>query len=381
MIEERIAFADHVVAGIRSERQLAEELGLSRSTVRKALEVLVEKGTLNRQANGRLDVAEVSGAYRIKTVGFVAPVGTNVNRDEWRETLNGVVEGLGLGPNVVIRSVAYGHWADPVIQEALANLDGAFFMTNSASMPGWLLTKIVESPCKIVFLNNDQTAAGIPSVNLFPAKSEHKLFDYLVRLGHRAIDCLNTQKADAVIEKRISEWESYVHRPGFRGRYLSLEQHKPVESAYRLVRDTIGGGEPLATALFCTTGPAAIGAMRAILESGLRVGHDVSVCAVNSEGLGRYLNPTLTALEAPPRALYLRSALEWMIGAHTWRGPLLVQPEDLPLFEGESTGPAPDAAFGNSLADLAAASGLNSADSDGQMVTSKSFLRLHGQTS
>jgi len=341
MIQERIAFADHIVAGIPSERKLAEELGLSRPTVRKALEALVEQGVLNRQDNGRLDVAEMSEAYRIKTVGFISPVGTNANRDEWRETLNGVVEGLGLGPNVVVRSVAYGHWADPVIQEALANLDGAFFMSNAATIPDWFLAKIKESSCRVVYLNNDQSAAGIPSINLFPAQAERKLFDYLVRLGHKSIDCVNTQKASGVIENRISEWRSYVEERHLRGRLISLEMHKPVESAYRLIRDAINGGEPLATALFCTTGPAAIGALRAIHEAGLKPGDDISVCAVNSEGLGRFLTPSLTALEAPPRAIYLRPALEWIIGLRPWRGPLLIEPEDIPLFEGESTGPAP----------------------------------------
>jgi len=341
MIEERIAFADHVVTGIPSERQLAEELGLSRFTVRKAVEGLVEKGTLSRQENGRLGVAPQSGAGRAKTIGFIAPVGPSANRDEWRESLRGVVDSLDLGPGVVVRTVTYGHWADPVLQEALAAFDGAFFMAISENIPNWLRSKIHESRCRLMALDSDQSRAGLPSVLLFSPAAEPKLFDHLYRLGHRRIDCINTQYEDAVIKDRIAAWRVYQEARGIGGQLLSLTHDRPIELAYRLVRDFLYQGRDLAPALFCTTGPAAMGAMRAVHEAGLKIGHDISVCAVNSEGVGRYLMPSLTALEAPPRGLYLRRALEWMLGHGEWQGPLVIQPEDVPLFEGESTGPCP----------------------------------------
>jgi LacI family transcriptional regulator len=121
----------------------------------------------------------------------------------------------------------------------------------------------------------------------------------------------------------------------------SLTGRKPIESAYQTIREALEEGRPVGSALFCTTGPAAIGAMRALHESQLEIGSDVSVCAVNSEGLGKFLLKSLTALEAPPRSLYLRKVSEWMLGDGDWEGPLLIQPDDVPLFAGESTGPAP----------------------------------------
>jgi DNA-binding LacI/PurR family transcriptional regulator len=340
LIEKRIAFADHVVAGIPSERQLAEELGLSRTTLRKALQQLMDQGTLTRLENGRLEVASATDKPRLHTVGFIVPAGTSANRDEWRESLESVVQGLSQQYSVVIRTITYGHWADPSIQEALAGFDGAFFMTDSESIPKWLLTKIKESACRVVCLDKDQSDAGLPSVQLFPPTGERKLFDLLYRFGHRRIDCLNTQGEDAVIQGRIAAWQDYVNSSGIEGQLHTLMMRKPAESAYQLVRDSLQEGRALGSALFCTTGPAAIGAMRALHEAGLKIGDDVSVCAVNSEGIGRYLLRSLTALEAPPRALYLRRACEWMLGKEQWQGPLLVQPSDVPLFEGESTGPA-----------------------------------------
>lgn len=341
LIEKRIAFADHVATGIPGERQLAEELGLSRTTIRTALHQLVEQGTLIRQENGRLEVAVTTQNARTRTIGFIAPVGTSSNRDEWRESLDSVVQGMAQEYSIVVRAVAYGHWADPAIQEALTGFDGAFLMASSENIPPWLLTKIKESPCRILSLDRDLTASGLPSLLLFPSFAERKLFDHLSRFGHRHIDCLNTQEEDAVIKDRIAAWKEYIDSRGMEGQLHSLARRKPAESAYQLVRDALQEGRRLASALFCTTGPAAIGAMRAFHEAGLKIGDDVSVCAVNSEGIGRLLLRSLTALEAPPRALYLRQACQWMLGEQEWQGPLLIQPNEVPLFEGESTGPVP----------------------------------------
>jgi DNA-binding LacI/PurR family transcriptional regulator len=341
LIEKRIAFADHVVTGIPSERQLAEELGLSRTTVRKAVQHLLDQGTLTRQSNGRLDVALASDKPPTKTIGFIAPVGTSSNRDEWHESLSGVVQALPETQPIVMRTVLYAHWADPAIQEALAGFDGAFFFGPAEIIPKWLLTKIQESTCRVISVDKDYSAFGLPSIQLFTPTAENKLFDHLLRLDHRRIDCVNTQFEDPVIQNRIAAWKAYLESRDLKGQLHSLTQRKPIESAYRIVRDALQDGRLLASALFCTTGPAAIGAMRALHEAGLKVGDDVAVCAVNSEGFGRYLLPSLTALEAPPRSLLLHRSVEWMMSDEEWQGPLLVQPEDVPLFEGESTGPAP----------------------------------------
>lgn len=341
LIEKRILFADHVVAGIPSERQLADELGISRTTVRKAVQQLMDKGTLERQENGRLQVSEQAGQTRVRTIGFITPEGTSANREDWRESLSRIVQSIGEEHQVVLRSVVYGHWADPAIQESLASFDGAFFLTNSEGVPNWLMKKIIESPCRVVSLDWDYSDAGLPSIQLLTPSAEQQLFDHLIRLGHRRIDCLNTQAVDSVIQNRIAVWQQYNDVRGMNGQLHSLTLSKPVESAYQLVRDIVHDGGSLGTALFCTTGPAAIGAMRALHEAGLKIGDDVSVCAVNSEGVGRYLQPSLTALESPPRAPYLRRALDWMLGDGAWQGPQLVEADDVPLFEGESTGPAP----------------------------------------
>jgi DNA-binding LacI/PurR family transcriptional regulator len=203
------------------------------------------------------------------------------------------------------------------------------------------MANIRRSRCRLIVLDQDETAGGLPSVVLFPPAEEVRLLEHLADHGHKRIDCINTQSRDGVIQDRIETWRQFIDRNGLSGQLRSQPIFEPIEGAYRLVKDLLHEGRPLGTAQFCTTGPAAIGAMRALHEAKLEIGQDVSVCAVNDEGLGRYLLKSLTALESPPRALYLRQAVQWMFGDADWEGPLLVQPRQVHLFVGESTGPAP----------------------------------------
>lgn len=337
VIEERIANADHLLEGLPSERRLAEELGMSRTTVRAAIKRLLAKGVLARGGNGRLAVGQAGNGQGLKTIGLLMPVGGSPDMELWRRGVAGALEGYA----VTLRPVTYAHLGDAAIAEALASFDGAFFIPPTQDLPRWLLAMLQEARGRIVVLDQDETAAGLPSVIMFPPAAERKLLDHLLALGHRRIDCLITQQDNDLEHGRVAAWRQYLAEKGLAGQLRVRMTERPLESGYDLIHDTLAEGRPLAEAIFCTSAPAAVGAMRALHEAGLEIGRDVSVCAVNDEGMGRYLLKTLTALESPPRAHYLRQAVEWMLrGEGPWEGPLLIQPDEVPLFVGESTGPA-----------------------------------------
>lgn len=337
VIEDRIANADHLLEGVPSERRLSEELGMSRTTVRSAVQRLVKNGVLMRSSNGRLTVGRAGRARCTKTLGLVMPVGAASDFELWRQGVSGALEGSG----VTLRTVTYAHFGDSSIAEALAHFDGVFFIPTRQDLPVWLIGLLQEAKGRVVVLDQDESAAGLLSVIMFPPASERKLLDHLVALGHRRIDCLITQEDNDLTHGRVGFWRQYLEENNLTGQLRARMVSRPLESGYQLIRETLAEGRPLGSAIFCTSGPAAIGAMRALHEAKLEIGRDVSVCAVNDEGLGRYLLKSLTALESPPRAQYLRRPVEWMLeGEAAWTGPFLIQPEDVPLFVGESTGPA-----------------------------------------
>jgi len=339
LLRMRIEQGDLLLKGeLPSERDLTLQTGMSRTTIRKALKLLFEQGVLAREGRRRALVA--GGAEQGKNlpaVAFLVPAVFSQDHGLWWDGVVTVFEGI----EVILRPVSYVYFEDPIVHETISRYDGVFFIPPSKNIPRWLADKMHDAPCRIAVLDQDESRNGFVSVKLFPPASESKLMDHLVALGHQRIDCLNTQAEDAVILERISGWRNYLEKRGLTGVLRSQPDSKPLSAAYDAVSRSLREGHLLGTALFCTTGPCAVGAMRALQEAGLEVGRDISVCAVNDEGIGRYLLKSLTALESRARSLYLRPVAEWMLSDQPWKGPLLVVPRDVPLFIGESTGAAP----------------------------------------
>ena len=337
LIRKRILHGDHALNGIPSERLLADELGISRQTVRSALQLLEEEGLLVRQPNRRRTVArDDQWASQMHTIGFVKHSNSSHNHALWSQAIRTALEGR----NCTLRTLTFEHYGDASIAAALAGFDGIFFLPPAEEIPGWLTSKMRQSDCKVIVLDQDATRAKLRSVVMFPPQAEWKLLEHLVELGHDRIDCVNTQTRNRIIEGRIAAWQCYISDRKLVGKLHSLTEFIPIDSAYQLVKNRLLNGKQLGSALICTTGPAAIGVMRAFHNAGIKVGRDVSVCAVNDEGLGPYLIPSLTCLQSPTRAPHLERAINWILNDH-WEGPLLIQPDDVPVFIGASTGLAP----------------------------------------
>ena len=339
LLRNRIMNGDHTINGISGERVLAAEFGIGRVTLRRAIRILEEEGVLVRQSNGRLAVASNErGPEQKRIIGFVHPNHSDPGHEYrlWSEAVRVAVESR----NCTFRTITFNHFSDSSIASAIDGLSGMFFDPLGNEIPEWLSSKMRNSNCKVVVLCHDATSVGLPSLVMFPLNAERKLLSHLVQLGHQRIDCLNTQARDGIIDARIEGWRSFIAEKRLAGQLHSLTEFRPINSAYQLVKNRLVEGKPIASALVCTTGPAALGAMKAFRDAGVEVGKDVSVCAINDEGLGPYLNPTLTCLQSLPRAPLLDMALRWMLDGE-WTGPKLLQPEDVPMFLGESTGPAP----------------------------------------
>jgi len=345
MIRKRLEHGDHAAGRLPGERQLAVELGLSRPTVRKALQQLADEGLLARGATGRLHVASdrpagggAGGAGPRQLIAFLHPGRIDGESALWRDGVYDAAEARG----AVVRSLGYEHYGDAIFSTALDGFDGVFLLPLAeGKLPPPLLRRMTTARARLVMLDQDETAVGLRSVIVFPFASGDKLLEHLSTLGHRRIDCINAHSHNPVIEARIAGWRAFIERTGIAGELVTTKGAGGIEDAYKLMSARLKSGKAPAAAVYGITVHAAIGAMRALHEHGLRIGRDVSVCAVNDEGLGRFLVPSLTCLQTPPRARYLRKAVDWMTGRIEWARPTLVQPTDAPLFIGESTGPAP----------------------------------------
>jgi hypothetical protein len=340
-IERRVVVGDYVLNNLPGERKLAMEFGVSHMTARKAVQHLVGNGTLMRDASGNRTTQPRPSAVEKKCVAYVAPAFESGGTTTWYYALNNLMK----RHHGVVRPVLYTHEADPAIHEALTGDFAGVFIIPPHRTSRLLLQHMVRERSRIVTLWHDLTEHGIPCIEVSPPRATAKLVEYLESLGHRSIDCLNTEPNNVVISARIQSWNSAIKARGLKG---ELHNH-PVEpfqhsgiAAYDYMHRRLAAGPLSATAVVCVTNSAAIGLSRACGEAGVKIGRDLSICGVGEFALARLQTPSLTIVKPADFETYLSMGLDWIQsgGKDTGRS-LRFEPDDVPLWIGESTGLAP----------------------------------------
>jgi hypothetical protein len=339
LLETRIARGDYAMTLFPTEHGLAEEMGVGRMTARRAILRLADKGLIFRDTSGRMSVTTERLADRPMHIGFVAATLSSASL-RWQQAAEENVKAVGGH----MRVVTYFHWDDPTLLEVTDSFDGIFLIPPAETLPTSLAERLLGSRARIVALGADFSPLGLRSIDTVSTRSVDALLEHLKQLGHRQISIINTQPLVPAIEERLTHWQNWMVRHSYSGELINEPEASygdPMKRAYTVMNERLAAGHGFGgTAILCTTLPATLGIMRAANEHGLKIGQDISVCTVNDEGLARFLSPTLTSTQLIGSNLLLRDCIEWMSGGE-WVGPLLKTSDDVGLFVGDSTGPAP----------------------------------------
>ncbi|MEM7623978.1 MAG: substrate-binding domain-containing protein, partial [Planctomycetota bacterium] len=345
VIERKIAAGEYMLSDLPGERRLAEEVGVSYMTARKAVLRLIDKEVLSRKPNGSLTVhPRLHGDVKQHRIALLSPAypAAHLVRLRLEVTRWAMKDGLQF------RAFEYIHWDDAIVRQAVDGCDGLVVIPSTEAIPERLLGSFSAAGSKVLCLDGDMTDHGIPSIRLFSREHIRALFDHLRSLGHRRISCLNTQGRNAEIEARIGQWRAWLTENDATGA-LWDDPAPPFEDPMARARDAMHGilaaaDGPLG-AIVCTTQPAAVGAMRACYDRGVVVGRDVSICTINNEPTGEFFCPSLTGLEMPDIEPLLERCYGWFTAENDnpFTGELLITPAQPALLRGESTGNAPDA--------------------------------------
>jgi DNA-binding LacI/PurR family transcriptional regulator len=336
VIERRIRAGDYLLSSIPGERKIAEETGVSYMTARRAVLKLLDQKVLIRQPSGALDI-HPSYAKQAKPAEVVLLYPAFAST--YLTQLRGLVSAFADRRGVRLRPAQYVHWDESTVVEAAEQARGAFVIPSGAELPGRLIDTFRDN--KVVILDGDLSDAGIPSVRLFSEENIELVFNHLYELGHRRIDCVNTQNQNAEIERRIAIWRRWTLNKSVKGKLWDDPAPvftDPTIVAYNLMSRILDENQVEATALVGTTCPAAIGMIRACWERGQPVGKAISICSINIEPPAEFFCPSITGLNLPSLDCVLKSCFDWMFGADAYAGSALLEPMQTSLFEGESTG-------------------------------------------
>jgi len=304
------------------------------------VQLLKQRGLLEKRGPGRRKSSVRRVSKQPFTVGLLMPVSTTAYAWTWQSAVLASASRRG----IVVREVVCRHWTDTMVSESLKGFDGVFALQFPPELPGHTRQILTASGTPMISLDQDLTGCGIPSLLAFPPACSTVLLDHFYRLGHRRISCLNTFPLVADIPQRIAQWNDWMGEKGLEAHVIGrpppsfLGTEVYFRRAHKLVYEMARKKKLPATAFFCPTVWSALGAMRALQEAGLRVGRDVSVGAVNDEGMAELVYPALTSVRMPDLGPQLGRCLDWMLAGGKRQGDLRLRPPRTCFFEGGSSG-------------------------------------------
>jgi len=158
----------------------------------------------------------------------------------------------------------------------------------------------------VVSISGHKKMRGVTNVMLDHDHSAALALQHLYDLGHRDIAFMKGQPHALDSDWRWQSIRQIAERIGIRMRpdlcvHIRNNSWSP-ELGYPVVRDLLATGRHF-TAIFCFNDIAAIGAIRAIKDAGLRCPEDISVVGFDDIASAAYHTPSLTTIRQPLRRM------------------------------------------------------------------------------
>jgi LacI family transcriptional regulator len=129
----------------------------------------------------------------------------------------------------------------------------------------------------------------------------YDMTNYLIHRGHRKIAIIN---GDTEIDNYKQRFEGYKAAladndiPINNEFILNTDSSISMQESYDLINKLLSSGN-IPTAVFATSDPKAIGAMKAIADRGYNVPGDISVVGFDNIEMAQFMTPSLTSYDQP----------------------------------------------------------------------------------
>lgn len=296
---------------IPSERELAEELGVSRTTVRNAVLALTSRGMFDRSIGQGTFVkrgpASREAVRATKgTLGYVVCKARAARRPLASESFyfdvfSGIEEETARSGRHTLFSYLDDFDSEEVDAFAsfLDKVDGV--VVEEASNRDFL-ARLKESGTPAVLLAPSEAAAGMDLVTMDLAQGVGAAVRALRAKGHERIGIVNGPLALGTARVRFGAWKAAMAESGVppEDSLSDVASDWTAEAGYEAARRLLKRRSDL-TALFCANDLLAIGALSALAELGRRVPEEVSVMGFDDTELARHASPPLSTMRIHSR--------------------------------------------------------------------------------
>ena len=202
-----------------------------------------------------------------------------------------------------------------------------------------LIQTITDSRIPCVFYDVGKPSRNITNVRVDYRKGIEKTVEYLHGLGHSRIAFIGHHTSLGPINERRASFVDAVSRFAPRAQIRAIEAADGFQGGRQAARELISSGfKP--TAIVCVNDFMAVGVLRELRESGIRVPADISVTGFDNIALSEFCSPALTTVHIP-RDVIGRKIFECLVPDPKRPRPkgreIVIDPE---LVVRESAGPA-----------------------------------------
>jgi LacI family transcriptional regulator len=282
---------------------IARELGLSKMTVSRAIndDPLVNAKTRER-------VLEVSRRLNYQPNHFARALVTNrsfllgvIVPDLMHSYFAEILHGIGTYARSSNYQIVIGNSEEHVAREiseveALRwRTDGLIIAPSVPASKSDVYKAMIEEGTKLVFI--DRTLGGVecPMVTTDNVRVGYLATEHLIKHGHRRIGHLRGTTTSTSKERLEGYKQALTENDIAFDKALVRECGLMESDGYRAMKNWINEGD-LPTAVFAVNDPAAIGAMQAMAEAGIKIGSDLAIVGGGNIHYGDMLSVPLTTV-------------------------------------------------------------------------------------
>jgi len=189
-------------------------------------------------------------------------------------------------------------------------LSGVVFLGGSFSHTE---EKLAHLGCPFVFVTTTQLSCRsevFSSVFVDDTKEAFKAVDHLISLGHRkpAILLVKTESL-SVIELRLNGYKQALAHHGidFNENWVLTAENFSMKASYDTTASAIRTSHDF-TAIFAISDVLAVGAIKALTDSGFRVPDDISLIGFDGQDIAFYYDPVITTISQPVEQMAQKAA-------------------------------------------------------------------------
>lgn len=282
-------------------KDIAKHMGISHSTVSRALngtsnvnnetkeKVIKAAEELGYIPNLNARSLKLAKAYTIGV--FFSTIDNGTSAFVFQSVINNVYGSIDKKYNVIVKGI------DTYEINSInpKNYDG-IIVVSQKKKDDFFIKEILDKEIPMVVLNRK---VDFDVINIYTDECRGTFdgIEYLIKSGHTEIGIIEGKESfESTIDRRRGYCEAFEKYNIITNTKIIGRGDFTVKGGYIAAKEII---KHKLTAIFAFNDEMAVGAIKAIIESGLRVPEDISILGFDGNDFGEYLTPNITTIKRP----------------------------------------------------------------------------------